>query len=730
MQRWYRRGGERSSASMASRKPSHRRLTPLFLIAAPILALGTLGAAPSPAGATASGAVSPCDQASLQTLIDAGGTITFGSDCHLVLNAPLTVPSGDTVTLSGAGHSVILDGQDPVTKVAVQILQVQGASLTLEDLTITNGYAVGSDGANGGYGDDNTTVPQPGGDGTPGTVGQPGQGGGLSIESGATVAVSGVTFTNDNAAGGVGGNGGGGGGGGCPLDPNTTDGCYEFGSGLDGGSGADGASGGVGQGGAVYNNGTLTITNSSFTSDTASGGSGGSGGGGGSGGDAWGQGFSGGDGSDAGSAGDGGDAQGGAIYSTGTLKVQNSRFTGDAASAGPGGTGGDGGYGGYGYGSITGPTAANGGNGGDAGDGGNGGNATGGAIWDAQNSSTLTALSFSGDTVAPGVLGDCNAVNGAGCGGSGGPGGLSIATSQVWVPGTDGSDGQDGANGTSGSAASPDATSPSTGTPLVIKTKSLPKSTFGRAYSKALVASGGTAPYQWSVSGLPAGLSSSVNGIISGTPLAVGTFTVALVVTDPGNGAQGQASLPLTVKGIKPTITLQPANASAGAGTNATFAAGASGAPTPTVQWEVSTDKGLVFSPLLDQTTDMLTLTAVTAAQNGYKYKAVFTNAAGSKSTKKVTLTVPAAAGAIAGGARYRVHPPRARSRALLSRTGAGGAAGPEALGRPPDRHFQPPSTTLRHRVVSGLARSDHPRSGPDRPMWGCGVWGTGHRWR
>jgi hypothetical protein len=54
----------------------------------------------------------------------------------------------------------------------------------------------------------------------------------------------------------------------------------------------------------------------------------------------------------------------------------------------------------------------------------------------------------------------------------------------------------------------------------------------GTAASLQLSASNGTAPYTWTATGLPAGLSVSGSGLISGTPTAAGTSTVAVTATD------------------------------------------------------------------------------------------------------------------------------------------------------------------------------------------------------
>jgi Zn-dependent metalloprotease len=57
----------------------------------------------------------------------------------------------------------------------------------------------------------------------------------------------------------------------------------------------------------------------------------------------------------------------------------------------------------------------------------------------------------------------------------------------------------------------------------------------GTAVSLQLSATGGTAPYTWTATGLPTGLSISSAGLISGTPSAAGTFNVNATATDSAN---------------------------------------------------------------------------------------------------------------------------------------------------------------------------------------------------
>lgn len=74
---------------------------------------------------------------------------------------------------------------------------------------------------------------------------------------------------------------------------------------------------------------------------------------------------------------------------------------------------------------------------------------------------------------------------------------------------------------------------------------SFPAGMVGQAYSGHVTVSNGTAPYTISVSGLPAGLTSS-NGVISGVPVAAGTSAITISVTD-SVGDTGTASASVVV---------------------------------------------------------------------------------------------------------------------------------------------------------------------------------------
>jgi alpha-tubulin suppressor-like RCC1 family protein len=89
-----------------------------------------------------------------------------------------------------------------------------------------------------------------------------------------------------------------------------------------------------------------------------------------------------------------------------------------------------------------------------------------------------------------------------------------------------------------------------------------------------------------------------------------------------------------------PVVASQPLRETVTEGEEATFRSSAHGNPTPTQQWEVSTDAGASWTPVPGATAETLTVPATTVAENGYRYRAIFTNVAGSVASESATLTV------------------------------------------------------------------------------------------
>jgi YVTN family beta-propeller protein len=88
-----------------------------------------------------------------------------------------------------------------------------------------------------------------------------------------------------------------------------------------------------------------------------------------------------------------------------------------------------------------------------------------------------------------------------------------------------------------------------------VTTNSLPSATVGHAYTSGsplatLAAVGGTTPYSWTSTTLPAGLSLSAAGAITGTPTAAGSTPVTFTATDSsGTPQQASSQLTITVNG-------------------------------------------------------------------------------------------------------------------------------------------------------------------------------------
>ncbi len=88
-----------------------------------------------------------------------------------------------------------------------------------------------------------------------------------------------------------------------------------------------------------------------------------------------------------------------------------------------------------------------------------------------------------------------------------------------------------------------------------VTTSSLTGADKGAAYSQTLAGTGGTGPYTWAIASgsLPAGLTLSPTGVVSGTPTATGSSTVSVRLTD-ADGTTVTKSFTVVVSS-SPTIT-------------------------------------------------------------------------------------------------------------------------------------------------------------------------------
>jgi hypothetical protein len=100
--------------------------------------------------------------------------------------------------------------------------------------------------------------------------------------------------------------------------------------------------------------------------------------------------------------------------------------------------------------------------------------------------------------------------------------------------------------------------------PIAVTSAASPNGIVNQSYTSALAAVGGTPPYRWAVGSgkLPAGLSLSTAGVISGRPTAAATGTITFRVTDsvPAPANTATASVSLTTTYVPGTITTAAGN--------------------------------------------------------------------------------------------------------------------------------------------------------------------------
>lgn len=168
--------------------------------------------------------------------------------------------------------------------------------------------------------------------------------------------------------------------------------------------------------------------------------------------------------------------------------------------------------------------------------------------------------------------------------------------------------------------------------------------THGVANTFTFTATGSPAP-TFSVTGgsLPAGVTLTSAGVLSGTPLASGSFPITVEASN-GVGTAATQAFTLTVNQA-PQFTTQPANQSVALGQSVSFTVVAAGSPAPTYQWQRFRVGDSTFSNLSDDgtysgtTTATLTINSVATQMGSDLYRAVAANGNGTANSNVAQLS-------------------------------------------------------------------------------------------
>jgi putative Ig domain-containing protein len=152
---------------------------------------------------------------------------------------------------------------------------------------------------------------------------------------------------------------------------------------------------------------------------------------------------------------------------------------------------------------------------------------------------------------------------------------------------------------------------------------SFPQGTVGTAYNVVVSVSGGTSPYQFSITSgsLPIGLSlNAATGTVSGTPVTAGSFKFTIGVIDSsGAGNEKRFTVSIAAAAAVPAVSIQvsPVNSIVVSGATQQFAATVSNTSNPGVAWRTTAGKisssGSFTAPQV-RATSAATVTATSVA--------------------------------------------------------------------------------------------------------------------